>query len=243
MAITLPSTEPTPALLDLQRIAAVDAEAVRRKKPYPFLHAERLLSDEGYDRLRRALPDPSRFSAIFGRRRPHGQQYHDRYALQYRRWQSYPEPWPALIAEFEGDTYRRFVQRLVGRDDFVLHYHWHYTPTGCSVSPHCDAPWKFASHIFYFNTEEDWDASWGGDTLVLDDGGRHPSRSAPKFDDFDREISSPSLGNRSLFFVRGDHSWHGVRPLTSPEDRLRKVFIVEVRKRTPLMLVRTSLGF
>src|SRR5262245_3888601 len=123
MAITLPSTESAPALLDLQRLAAVDVEAVRRQKPYPFLHAERLLTDDGYDRLRRALPDQSRFSAVFGRRRPHGQQYHDRYSLQYRRWQSYPEPWPEMIGAIEGETYRRFVQRVIGHSDFVLHYH------------------------------------------------------------------------------------------------------------------------
>ena len=243
MATMLQSAEPAPALLDHRRLESVDVEAFRQQQPYPWLHAEQLLTAEAYITLRQALPDLSRFSAVFGRRRPHGQAYHDRYALQYRPWQSYPRPWQELIAELQGDAYRRFVQRLVGEDGFVLHFHWHYTPNGCSVSPHCDAPWKLASHIFYFNTEEDWDPAWGGETLVLDDGGGFTSRSAPKFDSFVRAISCPSLGNRSLFFLRGDHSWHGVRPLTCPEGRFRKVFIAEVRRRTPMMLVRTSLGF
>jgi len=33
---------------------------------------------------------------------------------------------------------------------------------GCAVSPHCDAVRKLATHIFYFNTEADWDPGWGG---------------------------------------------------------------------------------
>jgi hypothetical protein len=49
--------------------------------------------------------------------------------------------------------------------------HWHYTPAGKSVSPHCDSFNKIGSQIFYFSTPEDWDRSWGGETVILDDKG------------------------------------------------------------------------
>jgi hypothetical protein len=94
------------------------------------------------------------------------------------------------------------------------------------VSPHCDARHKIGSHIFYFNTEEDWDPSWGGETLILDDGGRFDRRSAPRFDEFDRVITAPALGNCSLLFARRANSWHGVREIRCPEGAYRKVFIV-----------------
>jgi hypothetical protein len=229
--------------LDHRQLESVDAEAFRRETPFPWLQATKLLTDEAYIRLRGALPDPSCFSAVFGRRRPHGQASHDRYVLQYRPWLVLPEAWQAFIAELKGESYRDFVRRLLGHDSFILHFHWHYTPTGCSVSPHCDAAWKLASHIFYLNTEEDWDCAWGGETLILDDEGRFGPRSAPAFEDFPRYFACPAMGNSSLFFLRTEHSWHGVRPIPSPKDRLRKVFIVEARRKTPVTATRTFLGF
>jgi len=51
------------------------------------------------------------------------------------------------------------------------------------------------------------------------------------------------MGNNSLLFLRGEHSWHGVRPIQCPADKLRKVFIVEFRRQTPIMAFRTRLGF
>jgi 2OG-Fe(II) oxygenase superfamily len=229
--------------LDNQHLVAVDADAVRRQEPFPWLHMDGLLTPDAYVRLRGALPELSRFSAVFGRRRPNGQASHDRYVLQYRPWLSLPEPWHRFIAELKSDSYRQFIRRLLGHDRFVLHFHWHYTPNGCSVSPHCDAAWKLASHIFYFNTETDWDPAWGGETLILDDKRRFSPGSAPAFEDFSREISCPALGNCSLFFLRTEHSWHGVRPIRAPENHLRKVFIVEMRRDTPAIVARTYLGF
>lgn len=229
-------------LIDADQLRAIDADDVLARKPFPFLHAEKLVTDDAYRELRDTLPPKEMFSPVFGRRRPGGQKPHDKYVLQYKRDREYPEPWMKLIDELKHGPYQDFIARLLGHDKFLLHFHWFYTPTGCSVSPHCDASWKYASHIFYLNTEDDWDASWGGDTLILDDSGRMRSRTAPNFDDFDDEISSPSLGNRSLIFLRGDHSWHGVRELKAPEGKFRKVFIVEVRQNGPIMKLRTAMG-
>lgn len=236
------TSPPATRYLDQEQLDAVDASAFRSRRPFPWLSAEGLLSDDAYTELRQNLPETERFSEVFGGRRRYGQQSHDRYVLEYRRDLSLPEPWRAFIDELSGPVYRRFLQRLTGHDRFLLHFHWHYTPRGCSVSPHCDAAWKIGSHIFYLNTEDDWDPSWGGETLILDDQGRFRYDSAPAFEDFPEQHSGTSVGNASLLFQRTDHSWHGVRPLQCPEGVLRKVFIVEIRKDDMLQRVRTRFG-
>ena len=48
-------------------------------------------------------------------------------------------------------------------------------------------------------------------------------RSAPDFNDFKRQIEIPCIGNHSLLFKRTNHSWHGVRRINCPENKLRQV--------------------
>ena len=126
------------------------------------------------------------------------------------------------------DRYRRKIAELLDAKNIEFRFHWHYTPNGCSVSPHTDARREHGSHLFYFNSEDDWDPSWGGDTLVLDDGGRLDYNSAPPLEAFDREIACESLGNYSSIMLRNDHAWHAVREINCPEDKMRRIFIVVV---------------
>jgi hypothetical protein len=162
----------------------------------------------------------------FGEARKFGQRSHDRLALEYSAETPLSAPWRDFIAELEGPRYRRFLCRMLRVPTYTAQYHWHYAPPGASVSPHCDARRKLASHIFYFNDEAEWDPSWGGETLLLDDAGRFDRRSAPNFEDFAASTRSIGLGNRSLLFARTAHAWHGVEPLHCPEGRYRRVFIV-----------------
>jgi hypothetical protein len=46
------------------------------------------------------------------------------------------------------------------------------------------------------------------------------------------------MGNRSLFFGRNGNSWHGVRPITAPEGKLRQVFIVVFEDANPLLVAK-----
>lgn len=214
--------------LDRAALDALDAEGFRRRRPYPWCNPAGLLTAQAFERLRDELPPLSMFDKVFGKARRYGQRSHDRYALEYRPGLALPASWQGFIDELQGPDYRRFLARMLGSDAFALHFHWHYTPTGCSVSPHCDARHKLGSHIFYFNTADDWDPAWGGETVILDDRGRFSRRSAPAFADFERAEASESLGNRSLLFVRNGNSWHGVREIRCPPDALRKVFIVVI---------------
>ncbi len=217
--------------LDDDRLAALDDAAFRDARPYPWVNPAGLLREDAFRQLRETLPPVEIFEASFGKARKHGQRSHDRYALSYREDLPIAEAWHDFVAELNGPDYRAFLRRMMGSDAFEPMFHWHYTPSGCEVSPHCDSWWKLGSHIFYFNTEDDWDPSWGGETVILDDQGRFSFRSAPEFADFDAAMGSQSLGNRSLLFVRNGRSWHGVRPIACPKGALRKVFIVVIKRR------------
>jgi hypothetical protein len=228
--------------LDFQRLEAIDPAAYQAREPYPWANPEGALTEAGFEKLRETLPDLALFERRFGVPRTAGQQPHDRFTLEYTDATPVAGPWREFVEELKGERYRRILCRLFGRRQLALNFHWHYTPNGCSVSPHCDSTRKLGSHIFYFNTADDWDPAWGGETVVLDDGGRLAARSAPRFEDFDRALPSETLGNRSLLFTRRGNSWHGVREIRCPEGALRKVFIVVVNSDSPLDRIRARLS-
>ena len=217
--------------IDWDRLDAVDAGAFRATKPYPWINPEGVLTNAGYARLVETLPDVSGFERLFGVKRSYGQQSHDRYTLDWRPGLELAAPWREFVAEIQSARYAAFLRRLFGPRPLTLGLHWHYTPRGASVSPHCDARRKLGSHIFYFNTERDWRAEWGGETIILDDHGRFPNKSAPHWEDFDAAFPALAIGNRSLLFARRDRSWHGVRAIECPDGALRKVFIVTINDR------------
>ncbi len=219
-------------ILDGNRLAAIATGEFRNAVPYPWLNPEGVLTDQAFDLLRDNMPPLDIMKASFGRKRAHGQTPHDRYALEYHPELDIHPAWHQLINELNGPVYQQWLARLFNTKRFRLSYHWHYAPRGASVSPHCDAKRKLGSHIFYFNTEEEWSTDWGGETLILDDGGRFSRSSAPDFDDFERSWTANAMGNRSLLFQRQGNSWHGVKELHCPEDRLRKVFIIVVNAQT-----------
>jgi len=214
--------------IDFGTLETIDPIAFRSTKPFPWINPERLLTDEGYERLLNDMPDISLFEKRFGYDRLGGQRSHDRYSLEYWPDTKVPKPWQEFITELCGDRYRGAIARLYDAGRINLRFHWHYTPNGCSVSPHTDSVRELGSQLFYFNSEQDWDPAWGGDTLVLDDHGQLDFESAPELEAFDPPIAAQSRGNRSLIFQRTRHSWHAVRPIQCPEDRYRRVFIVVV---------------
>lgn len=227
--------------LDSNKLGEMDGAAFRATRPFPWANPAGALTEEGFRVLVDEAPEVSRFRPVFGRSRKHGQQSHDRYALEWRDDLPIADSWRAFIDELRGAEYTDFLARMIGHDRFSLKFHWHYTPDGCSVSPHCDAVWKLGSHIFYLNTPDDWKPEWGGETQVLDDNGRFSARSAPAFEDFDEALSSESIGNRSLLFIRQGNSWHGVKPIQCPEGYLRKVFIVVINNDKPWYRLRSRL--
>jgi len=212
--------------LDFDKLEAIDPVGFRATSPYPWVNPAGLLTDAGYERLLNNMPDQSLFEKKFGYGRLAGQQPHDRYALEYTRETPVPAPWQEFIKELRSDRYRNHLAKLFDAKKINLRFHWHYTPNGCSVSPHTDSVREHGSQLFYFNAEDSWKPEWGGETLVLDDGGRMDFESAPSLEDFNNEIAARSAGNYSLIFQRTRHSWHAVREIQCPEDRIRRIFIV-----------------
>ena len=212
--------------IDFDRFKAIDPAEFHATQPYPWINPRGLLTDAGYQSLLDNMPDVSLFEKKFGYGRIAGQKPHDRYSLEYAPGAPVPEPWQEFITELCSDDYRKTLAKLFGARKINLRFHWHYTPNGCSVSPHTDSVREHGSQLFYFNKEGEWDPAWGGDTLVLDDGGQLKFETAPTLDDFNNEIAASSIGNYSLIFERTRHSWHAVREISCPEDRMRRVFIV-----------------
>ena len=228
--------------IDFQRLATIDPLSFQQEKPYPWINPEGLLTPDGREQLLATLPDVSMFQRSFGVARAHGQHSHDRFILEYQESLSLAPCWKAFINELNGKEYQTFLRRLFNINSLELTLHWHYTPNGCSVSPHCDNKHKLGSHIFYLNTEQDWEESWGGETVILDDEGKFERRSAPSFDDFKKATISKAMGNYSLLFARKGNSWHGVREIQCPSDQMRRVFIVVINRFTFLDRARRIFG-
>lgn len=214
--------------LNLARLNAIDPAAFNNQKPYPWVNPSGVLLDQAYQQLVDTLPPVTAFANSFGEQRKYGQSPHDRFLLEYDGHTTLANPWRDFLHELQQPPYREFLQRMFGVRCVALRFHWMYTPAGCSVSPHCDGANELGTHLFYFNTAQDWEPGWGGSTLILDDGQRLSPKSAPSFDEFDSETASEFLGNYSLLFRRTDHAWHGVRELRCPNGQLRKLFSVIV---------------
>jgi hypothetical protein len=214
--------------LDIEKLRGLSCEEFRSIEPYPYYNTEGMLTAAGFEDLLHNMPALETFDDIFGKARRAGQAPHDRYSLEYKPDTQVPQPWKEFIGELCSDAYRREIERLLGARKVEFRFHWHYTPSGCDVSPHCDARREHGSHLFYFNSEDDWEPDWGGATLVLDDGGRLSYDSAPSLEEFDAVHEVQSIGNYSALMLRTDHAWHAVRPISCPQDRLRRIFIVVV---------------
>jgi hypothetical protein len=230
----------------MDRLGAQSQE-FRHTQPYPWIRISDFLYPEKFDQLCKDLPDPVLFESQMGYKRAHGQASHDRLALQYRpALEKVLTPsWRDFIHELHSESYKDFWREMLGltsRTPVILTMHWHYAPSGASISPHTDARRKIGSHIFYFNTPEDWEEAWGGQTLVLDDGGKWPRHSAPVYTDLREAGASQVLGNRSFLFAQTNHSWHAVKAVQCPSGHLRKVFIVVANRLTPQVIWRRVRG-
>lgn len=222
--------------LDQNELQALDEKAFRSQQPYPWVNPAGLVTNEGFAELRTNLPDIAHFRKTFDKERKYGQKSHDRYALKFSDAiaEYLPAPWLDFISELRGDEYARFLRRTLGVSRFNLSFFWFFTPAGCSVSPHCDHVNKIGAHLFYLNTDADWDDTWGGQTEVLIPAARIRRSSAPEFSDFASAIPGKTGGTHTFLFKRTSNSWHGVREITCPPGHMRKLFMVSIQHTNPL---------
>lgn len=208
--------------------------------PYPWFNFHQLLTAEGFQKLYQDFPSLESFEKHVGIERNYAQRPHNRYYLAYQEsvynssseagkgtitHQDLPETWQAFIEELEtSESYKNFITSLFGTSEFEIRYAWHMGFNGSEVSPHLDGPEKIGTHIFYFNNTQDWNPDWGGSILVLKD--KKTDSMNPDFSDFSTATSAKILDNHSFLFKNEPQAWHGVKALTCPEGKYRRLFNV-----------------
>lgn len=234
-------------LLDAKQLQGFPAASFAQRAPFPWYDFQDLLTPEAFARLYADFPPLAAFERHQGLPRAHGQRSHDRYYLAYEtslyhegggadeykldsgggtiRHEELAPSWQAFIDELRDENgYAGFVARALGLPSVRLRFAWHLGTDGSEVSPHRDADNKIGTHIFYFNTSEDWRREWGGQFVAL--GGKKVARRNPEFDEFETEEKIEILDNRSFLFKNTADAWHGVRRLSAPQGAYRRLFNV-----------------
>ncbi|KPQ36433.1 MAG: 2OG-Fe(II) oxygenase superfamily [Phormidesmis priestleyi Ana] len=212
-----------------------------RRRPFPWYNFQSLLTDATFQQLYADFPALDFFETHQSIARKYGQRSHDRYYLAYEETiyrnlerepqkgvihhEQLPESWQHFIRSLQTDPiYRRFICNLLGVRTFTARYAWHVATAGRSVSPHVDARDKAGTHIFYFNTSEDWRSQWGGATLVLQ-GKNYPGLN-PEISDFSKVEAVEIMNNRSFLFKNKPDAWHAVDTINCPPATYRRIFNV-----------------
>lgn len=226
--------------LDHDVIGRFATDAFLATEPFPYAGIDRIVRDDAFAALMADFPDLGLFTWHGDIDRVYGQRPHNRWYLAYeaKRYDEYeersggvaarsdlPAVWVDFVDELSSDpVYAEMIAACLGRSDLTVRFAWHVGVTGSEVSPHVDDHNKAGTHIFYFNTSDDWRPEWGGRTLVL--GGKRVPGGAPDYGDFADVASVELIGNCSFLFRNRAEAWHGVRPLTCPEGRYRRLFNV-----------------
>ena len=209
------------------------------RRPFPWADFAGILTPSAWEKLYQSYPPLALFEHHEGLERAHNQRPHDRYYLAYEQsiyhkgeksagvvhHNQLPDPWQAFLTELQNaPAYRTFIADLLETRNLTPRFAWHVGRYGSEVSPHRDADNKIGTHIFYFNTHDDWNMDWGGATLVL--GGKKTSGLNPDFSDFETEEASEIRDNHSFLFKNTLEAWHGVRALSAPPGNYRRLFNV-----------------
>ncbi len=218
------------------------------RAPFPWTNFSHILTPDAWTRLYAEFPPLTQFESHSGIQRDHNQRSHDRYYLAYETSIYQPgkereagvvhhnelsPAWQDFLTELQNPDapYRAFIQDLLQTGELTPRFAWHVGHAGSEVSPHRDADNKLGTHIFYFNTSEDWDMAWGGSTLVLDN--KKVSGLNPDFSDFENEEASEIRDNHSFLFKNTQNAWHGAKALTCPPTHHRRLFNVIFHEATP----------
>jgi hypothetical protein len=226
--------------LNHELMTGFDIRQFRTRTPFPWFNFAQFLTPAGFETLYRDFPSLELFEQHSGMERAYGQRPHDRYYLAYEEsiyhqdapagpgvvsHDQLPRAWQVFIDELrQSQDYSRFVKTVFGVEAYEPRYAWHVGFAGSEVSPHVDAPSKIGTHIFYFNTSEDWNPEWGGATLVL--GDKQTDVLNPEFTDFKTVVCAEIRDNHSFLFQNTEEAWHGAQALTCPAGRYRRLFNV-----------------
>ncbi len=226
--------------INYELLKKFDKQLFLENEPCCWYNFHQFLTPEGFQQLYQDYPALDLFEKHEGIKRRDGQKPHDRYYLAYNispyegtrrgkageaavQHQDLPKSWQLFVKELTTSRkYHNFIRSLFEVSDFTIRFDWHVATANCDVSPHLDSYRKIGSHLFYFNTNQDWNSDWGGATLLL--SGKPEEVKNPDFSDFTSETQTQIIDNRSFMFRNTPTAWHGVKPLTCPEDKYRRLF-------------------
>lgn len=215
-------------------------DSFKKRWPYPWVDFEQFLFPDAFERLHHDFPALDLFEYHKDLYRL-GQRPHNRYFLAYEtspyhqepleesvpgiaKLQDLAESWQQFMAELNSPLYRDFIKKSLDISNYTARYAWHIGINSSEVSPHLDHTDKLGTHIFYFNTNQDWDPAWGGQIIVM--GDKLVPGNAPEFSDFTTSHAVNIIDNHSFFFKNGPKAWHGVKSLNCPFGKHRKLFNV-----------------
>ena len=225
--------------LNQETIAQFPYESFLNQWPFPYLGIEGMLTEEGFQTLIDDFPSLDLFTYHQDVKRAYGQRPHNRYYLAYEETHykrgekldkevssgDLPKNWVSFIKELQEDThYQDLIKKSLGTDSWKVRFAWHVGQQGNEVSPHLDNIDKLGTHIFYFNTDQNWKEEWGGQIVAL--GGKMTNSGNPEYGDFADQKEISIMNNRSFLFKNNLDAWHGVRPLKCPEGKFRRLFNV-----------------
>lgn len=153
-----------------------------------------------------------------------------------------------------GDVIQRptwaFLRTLVKSETFRDHWIWRVREQGADIpayqtsarfefsslpanggylAPHRDTPQKLITLVVpILDPAEPWDPVWGGGTALLRPKTEGLRDYQASWDAFDVVADVPYVANQALVFIRNEHSWHGVKPLTGPAGRERRSLTVNI---------------
>lgn len=227
--------------IDYKFIQSFNRKLFFENQPFPWYNFHNFLTREGFQQLLKDFPYLELFEKHEGLERVYSQRPHNRYYLAYEtsiysqiehqhkgivKYKQLPVSWQLFLKELEtSQVYQNFIKSLLEVTDFQVRYAWHMGVSNSEVSPHRDAEQKIGTHIFYFNTSDDWNTSWDGSTLVLGNKLKDDLMN-PDFSDFTTIIPTQITNNHSFLFKNTPDAWHGVKPLTCPQGKYRRLFNV-----------------
>jgi hypothetical protein len=219
-------------------IKSLNLDTFTSARGFPWYNFQGILKDERYRKLCEEFPPIESFELQTS---PERKYFNKHYYLAYEKsvyhrtndycgkgvikHRDLPNCWQSFIDELAtSPIYQDLIKKQLGVRRFKVRYAWHIAYSGTSVAPHTDAKHKIGTHIFYFNSSDDWNPAWGGSTALLI--GKSTSCANPTFMDFAELKRIEFLDNSSLLFKNTDKAWHGVEPLNSPEGHYRRTFNV-----------------
>jgi hypothetical protein len=194
---------------------------VLRRDPYVIGCAPGVLDPAGYADLVAAFPPPILFRDLGSKASLSEVNHRDLYETFLTRTPIWQAVWTAIKAPAFVDEIRALLfAHGVPLPDGPLRARFEFAAMpacGGELRPHRDLASKVVTIVVSMLSEASaWDPAWGGSTDVLvphDPTAEWRDYAAPR-DAFDVIHRYPYAPNQAVVFVKSDHSWHAVGPMT-----------------------------